>query len=115
MATYLAPEMAREGMSYATEKSDVWPFGCILLLILLSNYNGHTTMKDFQIERQKRNKGISGEETDCFYERKQTIDKESERVNLEVTKHINWLINHCADGGDEMTKSCLAYTVVSIY
>ncbi|KAH7307988.1 kinase-like domain-containing protein [Stachybotrys elegans] len=60
--TYLAPETQERVSASLMLKSDVWAFGCILLLVLLFNFEGAKAIDYFEDERVK---GHS--EGDFFY------------------------------------------------
>jgi serine/threonine protein kinase len=52
--TYLAPEVQRTSNAPEVKaNSDVWPFGCIFLLVIIFNYYGPTTLNEFQQHRTK--------------------------------------------------------------
>jgi serine/threonine protein kinase len=71
--TYTAPERVR------TEKSDIWSFGCVLLDILLFNYEGVAGLNEFRASL------IRGTRIDGFY------NPHSEKANDETINCIQHL------------------------
>lgn len=59
--TYTAPEVS-VSQPHLSVKSEVWPFGCILLLVLVFNYHGVSGLTELFASL------IRGSNTDCFYE-----------------------------------------------
>lgn len=74
--TFIAPEsqpsMAEGGASKSLTKSDVWSFGCILLLVILFGYEGAEGVQRFEDAREKASD--LNPKTDSFYA-KDTICK----------------------------------------
>lgn len=102
--TYLAPEVRTEPSS----KSDVWSFGCILLMIIIFNYENASGIKGFQDHRMVHS---SPERSgDKFY----ILQGGKPVVNQAVDKYINGLANRLKDPRDEssdakVTNSILRY------
>jgi serine/threonine protein kinase len=97
--TYCAPEKA------LGERSDIWSFGCIFLLVIAANIDGHCAVEYFSNARRGRNQKCSNENCDWFFE---DDDKMQERkVNEEVTQYIKDFIKYCNNTGDGMTETCL--------
>lgn len=82
--TYAAPE------GIGREKSDVWAYGCILLLLLIYNHepgnNGSQAVKDFRVALSSKYKPIGEEGAgDYFHQRSKFTDS----CNKAVTELIN--------------------------
>lgn len=64
--TYLPPEcQTKDSQTSANSRTDVWSFGCILLLMMVFNYGGKDRVKVFETERIKSSPG--NERSDRFY------------------------------------------------
>lgn len=82
--TYAAPEALR------TEKSDVWSFGCVLLVVMLFNYEGIAGLNEFMASLLRESK------IDRFY------DMKTRKVNPETTSCIVYLRSRSEAESDKL-------------
>lgn len=82
--TYLPPEcQTRRSQASANSTTDVWSFGCILLLMMVFNYDGKVGIEHFQTQRI--NESLRNEQkSDRFY-----VDNVNPRINPAVTSHLH--------------------------
>lgn len=97
--TYCAPEET------LGERSDIWSFGCIFLLVIAANIDGHYAIQYSSNARRSRNLKCSKENCDWFFEYDNKTQKR--KVNEEVTQYIEDFIKYCNNTGDGMTEKCL--------
>lgn len=93
--TYLPPEcQTRESQASANSTTDVWSFGCILLLMMVFNYDGKVGVELFQTQRI--NESLQNEpRSDRFY-----VDSISPRINPAVSRYLRSLGDRsCSDTG----------------
>lgn len=87
-STYRAPEIqGRYAEDEVRPESDVWSFGCILLLVIVFNYHGTTAIDRF-CEARRESSPRQDEDRFCNPEAKRNNDIR----NAAVTKHLDALI-----------------------
>lgn len=111
--TYLAPE-ARDG---ASSKSDVWLFGCILLMVMVFNYEDAPTVKQFRDQRLKHCELASpNRKNDQFY----VLQGDKAVINPATEKHIFGLMDrtkdtHNGNSDTNLTESALKYLQIHVF
>lgn len=93
--TYLPPEcQTRKSQASANSRTDVWSFGCILLLMMVFNHEGKGGIEGFQTQRINESL-ISGQRSDRFY-----VEDTNPRLNPAVTRYLRDLGNRSRSDTD---------------
>lgn len=112
--TYLPPEcQTRELQASANSTTDVWSFGCLLLLMMVFNYGGRSGIENF--ETQRMNQSVGNERNDRFF-----VDNSNPRLNPAVTSCLRNLADSAVghkvngDADSQFTKATVKYLERSV-